>query len=128
MNIDKALNILEDAITYNSDGSCISGKSWQLSDDGKQALEVAIKQLIKLKHKLEPQYDFQGWEQKPQTFRDLLVNLNIKKENDTFIIDECEKILDKPICILQDDGMGYGAVNGVAFDVYQDDEEIQIWF
>lgn len=68
-------------------------------------------------------YDFQGWPIKELTMKDLREFVNNNKE-----LDDNVKIL-----VLEDDGMGYGAVNGYCSDIYvskneEENDEIQIWF
>jgi len=68
-------------------------------------------------------YDFQGWPIKELTIKDLREFVNNNKE-----LDDNVKIL-----VLEDDGMGYGAVNGYCSGIYvskneEENDEIQIWF
>lgn len=68
-------------------------------------------------------YDFQGWPIKELTMKDLREFVNNNKE-----LDDNVKIL-----VLEDDGMGYGAVNGYCSSIHvskneEENDEIQIWF
>lgn len=68
-------------------------------------------------------YDFQGWPIDELTMKDLREFV----ENNKDLGD------DTKIRVLEDDGMGYGAVNGYCSGLYVSDiednkKEIQIWF
>ena len=66
--------------------------------------------------------DFQGWPINELTMKDLR-----KFVRDNGSLDDDVKLL-----VLEDDGMGYGAVNGYCTDLYVIDndgkKEVQIWF
>jgi hypothetical protein len=73
--------------------------------------------------KEKKQYDFQGWEIKEITMKELR-----KFVRDNGVLDDDTKIL-----VLEDDGMGYGARNGYCSSIYLSEnkdgkKEIQIWF
>lgn len=66
----------------------------------------------------------------PITLRELLTKLSndevyVKGDHTAFLIDN--KVLDYPVHICQDDGMGYGAFTTYAFDGYVDKNDIKIW-
>lgn len=71
----------------------------------------------------EVKYDFQGWPIKELTMKDLR---DFVKRNGS--LDDEVKIF-----VLQDDGMGYGAINGYCNGIYLSDgenneKEVHIWF
>ena len=66
----------------------------------------------------------------PMTFNELLTKLAkgevyVKGDHTAFLIDN--KVLNYPVHVCQDDGMGYGAFTTYAFDGYVDDKDIKIW-
>ena len=68
-------------------------------------------------------YDFQGWELNELTMKDLR-----KFVRDNGVLDD-----DVKIRILEDDGMGYGAINGICTSIYvgkdkDGNNEVQFWF
>ena len=79
-----------------------------------------LKALIN-KRKIE--CDFQGWPLEHLTMKDLREFV----ENNKDIKDDAK------VLVLQDDGMGYGAVNGYCTNINRtkvedNNEEVQIWF
>lgn len=102
-----------------------------------KALKDAINIISCFKRSKEVTTDVVGNEYKPLTLRDILVRLGVSKlSNQVFMLDENDEkdksLLDKKVRLLEDDGMGYGAVNGSCNDaIIIDDEtnkEIQLWF
>lgn len=71
----------------------------------------------------------------PCTFREILEHLSIETwkpvDESVTCFNFKDEILDKPLHILEDDGMGYGAINSYAFSSYitnySDNKEAQIW-
>lgn len=67
----------------------------------------------------------------PCTFREILNNLSIEtwtpSDKSVTCFNFKNEILDKPLHILEDDGMGYGAFNIYATSGYIDQEEARIW-
>lgn len=95
----------------------------RLNENEKEAIKVANKYLKTLQLKEGERYDFQGWK---------IDKINMK-ELRKFVRDNCQLDDDVNILILEDDGMGYGAVNGYCSDIYVDEnkdgkEEVHIWF
>lgn len=71
----------------------------------------------------ETKYDFQGWPIEELTMKDLREFVDNHKD-----LDDNAKLF-----VFQDDGMGYGAINGQCSGLYlsKDEDgidEVQIWF
>lgn len=95
----------------------------RLNENEKEAIKVANKYLKTLQLKEGERYDFQGWK----------IDKITMKELRKFVRDNCPLDDDVNILILEDDGMGYGAVNGYCSSIYVDEnkdgkEEVHIWF
>lgn len=98
------------------------------SNSNPVCVEVAINRAIDILKRLErqkvPETDFQGWPIKPISFKQLKDYINGLQD----IPDDAD------VRVLMDDGMGYGAVNGLCNGtIYLDNSvvekpEIQIWF
>lgn len=87
------------------------------------AINEALMYISNIEYKNTKQYDFQGWEIKKLTMKDLR-----KFVRDNGALDDDVKLL-----ILEDDGMGYGARNGYCSDIYvgndkDDKKEVQLWY
>lgn len=83
----------------------------------------------------EADFDFQGFLIPHITLREGLMNIGFKedKKNNRFYIENDNELLNTVPLILQDDGMGYGAINGKMTDFYHSgdkkgNDEIHIWF
>lgn len=77
--------------------------------------------------------DWAGVEYPHLTLKEILEKIGLCEktdENGNFVIDKNNKILNYKVELLEDDGMGYGAINGYATDAYEenDDNVIKIWF
>ena len=95
----------------------------RLNENEKEAIKVANKYLKTLQLKEGERYDFQGWK----------IDKITMKELRKFVRDNCPLDDDVNILILEDDGMGYGAINGYCSGIYVDEnkdgkEEVHIWF
>lgn len=95
----------------------------RLNESEKEAIKEANKYLKTLQLKEGERYDFQGWKIDKITMKQLR----------KFVRDNCPLDDDVNILILEDDGMGYGAVNGYCSDIYvgknkDGKEEVHIWF
>ena len=76
-------------------------------------------------------YDFQGWPIFKMTLKEVLLGLGGKEEDNKIIFDANDPSMKIYPSILEDDGMGYGAINGACTDIYWgggDNDEIRIWF
>lgn len=87
------------------------------------AINEALMYISNIEYKKGKQYDFQGWELKKMTMKDLR-----KFVRDNGALDDDVKLL-----ILEDDGMGYGARNGYCTDIHLDkdndgNKEVRFWF
>lgn len=91
----------------------------KFSESEREALKCLLSVTNRLSKKNETEVDFQGWELKKHKVRDLKDILSIRKD-----LDEYE------LMILEDDGMGYGAVNGYCNGIEIDDnnKELHLWF
>lgn len=83
----------------------------------------------------EADFDFQGFLIPHITLREGLMNIGFKedKKNNRFYIENDNELLDTVPLILQDDGMGYGAINGKMTNFYlsgdeKGNSEVHIWF
>lgn len=101
------------------------------------AIKQAINIISTLKKTKETVTDIAGNEYKPYTLRDILNKLAVSKlSNQVYILDENnekdKELLDMKVRLLEDDGMGYGAVNGSCTDAIivnnKSNKEIQFWF
>jgi hypothetical protein len=95
----------------------------RLTSEERNAISTACNIMRLYLRKKEPYIDFQGWEQRKHTMKDLreFVDKNGNLADDIQIL------------VLEDDGMGYGAINGYCTDIYLSDgdngkKEVQIWF
>lgn len=115
----------------------ISNKN--ISDDNDlKTLESVLNVLNNLKRNKENEETFQGDIKKPLTLKDVLNSIKVPKLNKrAYILDEKDsndkKLLDMPVILLQDDGMGYGALNGACREAYVNDydennKSIYLWF
>ena len=112
MNLKETITILN--------GMSIDNK---LDIKERAAVNEALMSLTALEHRDDTQVDFQGWEVKKLTMKDLRKFIS---DNDS--LDDDVKLL-----VLEDDGMGYGARNGYCSDIYFSEDkdgnnEVQIWF
>ena len=90
------------------------------------AVNEACMAMMSMQRKIEPQVDFQGWEIKKLTMKDLR-----KFVRDNGALDD-----DVNLLVLEDDGMGYGANNGYCSELSvsetEDEDgkkkEVHIWF
>ena len=89
------------------------------------AINAAIDVLKRIKRNSEPRTDFQGWPEDEVTFGQLK----------SFLINEKELEDNAKVRILMDDGMGYGALNGICTGVNvsesptdENNKEIHLWF
>ena len=93
-----------------------------LSDNEDSAINEALCVLRRLKRNEEDGVDFQGWPIEKLTMKDLRQFVNDNESLDD----------DVKLRVFQDDGMGYGAVNGYCSSLctFEDDKkkEVQIWF
>lgn len=100
----------------------IEGIDKLINELGENELLSSIKDRLEcLKHSREVKTDFQGWKMNNATLGDLrkCVKNTERLPNET------------PVMVYQDDGMGYGAINGSCTDIYwggSDNDEIRIWF
>ena len=102
----------------------IEGIDKLINELGENELLSSIKDRLEgLKHSREVKTDFQGWKMNHATLGDLrkCVKNTESLPNET------------PITVYQDDGMGYGAINGTCTDIYwgegmDNNDEIKIWF
>jgi len=95
----------------------------RLTSEEKNAISTACNIMRLYLRKKEPYIDFQGWEQRKHTMKDLREFVG-KNDN---LADDIQ------ILVLEDDGMGYGARNGYCTSIYLSDDgngkkEVQIWF
>jgi len=95
----------------------------RLDADEKAAISDSCNYMRTLELKEGDQYDFQGWKIKKITMKELR----------KFVRDNRQLDDDVRILILEDDGMGYGAVNGYCSGIYVGEnkdgkEEVHIWF
>ena len=95
----------------------------RLTSEERNAISTACNIMRLYLRKKEPYVDFQGWEQKKHTMKDLREFVD-KNDN---LADDIQ------ILVLEDDGMGYGARNGYCTDIYLNDggdgkQNVQIWF
>ena len=95
----------------------------RLTSEERDAISTACNIMRLYVRKKEPYIDFQGWEQKKRTMKDLREFV----DNNDNLADDIQ------ILVLEDDGMGYGARNGYCTDIYLSDEgdgkqNVQIWF
>lgn len=129
MKLNEALKILKNAVSYNEDGTVISGKSWILSTEGKEAIECVLLALSRLNDETTA-YDFQGWVVEKKTMRDIIKVLKptYYEESDKYVIDGKNPLLDVVPTILEDDGMGYGANSGKLNGVDIENNNINLWF
>lgn len=82
------------------------------------AINEACMNMMSLKRKQDTQIDFQGWEVKKLTMKDLR----------EFVAEHEEVADDAKILVLEDDGMGYGANNGYCSELSINENEVHIWF
>ena len=68
-------------------------------------------------------YDFQGWPMFKQTVKDFLDELGIE-----IVSIKDESILNKPLVLKRDDGMAYCSKSDFVEDVYNDEDEVQLWY
>lgn len=88
-----------------------------------ETLENAIKVLKHLEHLHDERVDFQGWKEKQITLGDLR-----KVIEQTSTVSDDAKVI-----VYEDDGMGYGANNGICTDIYWSEDVdgndvIKVWF
>ena len=100
----------------------IEGINKLINELGENELLSSIKDRLEcLKHSREVKTDFQGWKMNNATLGDL------RK-----CVKNTERLPNEPpVIVYQDDGMGYGAINGACTDIYwggDNDDEIRIWF
>lgn len=103
-----------------------------------KTLKSTLNVLNNLKRNEENEKTFQDDEKKPLTLRDILDKISNNKLNDrVYLFDEKDsndkKLLDMSVILLQDDGMGYGALNGACREAYVNDydennKSIYLWF
>ena len=97
---------------------------YDLTEKEKESLDEVISVVKTLFHKrTTDEFDFQGWPVKKITMKDLR---RFVRENGP-LGDEVK------LFVLQDDGMGYGAINGYCSDLLvglndEGNNEVQIWF
>lgn len=88
------------------------------------AINTALDFLKRMKRNEEDTYDFQGWKEKKLTYKDLKEFL---AAHDGELNDEAK------LKVYVDDGMGYGAQNGICTDLFistsekSNDQELQVW-
>lgn len=87
------------------------------------AIESAIKILSSFEHRYDERVDFQGWKQNQITLGD--IRQLVEKTKDVS--------KDAKVVVYEDDGMGYGANNGICTDIYHSDDVdgndiIKVWF
>lgn len=110
----------------------------ELSEEDINTLSEAVMALKNLKHSSEDEETFQGDIKKPLTLKDVLNGIKVPKLNKrAYILDENnskdKELLNMPVILLEDDGMGYGALNGACRDAYisdydKDNKKIHLWF
>ena len=109
-----------------------------LSKEDSETLIETLAVLNHLKHNSEDEETFQGDIKKPLTLKDVLNGIKVPKLNKrAYILDENnskdKELLNMPVILLEDDGMGYGALNGACRDAYvsdydKDNKKIHLWF
>lgn len=127
IKIEDLLNNINNIINNNN-----------LSKEDSETLIETLAVLNHLKHNSEDEETFQGDIKKPLTLKDVLNGIKVPKLNKrAYILDENnskdKELLNMPVILLEDDGMGYGALNGACRDAYvsdydKDNKKIHLWF
>ena len=127
IKIEDLLNNINNIINNNN-----------LSKEDSETLIETLAVLNHLKHNSEDEETFQGDIKKPLNLRDILDGIEVPKLNKrAYVLDENDpkdkELLNMPVILLEDDGMGYGALNGACRDAYvsdydKDNKKIHLWF